>query len=60
MAHRGGFEPSKLAILPTYHTHGRDKHAHGRAHVPLFGLSINKKVDRKVDKIHTHPTSICI
>ena len=50
MAHRGRFKTSKLAILPTYHTHGRDKHAHGRAHVPLFGLSVNKKVDRKVDK----------
>ena len=34
MAHRGGFEPSKIAILPTYNTHRRDKYAHGRGHVP--------------------------
>ena len=55
MAHRGGFESSKLAILPTYHTQGRDRHAH----VPLFGLSVNKKVDRKVDNMHLYCSSNC-
>jgi len=34
MAHRGRFKTSKLAILPTYNTHGRDKHTRGRADAP--------------------------
>ena len=42
--------PKIIKPPSSIHTHGRDKHAHGRAHVPLFGLSVNKKVDRKVDK----------